>query len=63
MKKQLDFEPIELNQLEGVLGGSASEYNGCGITNGKCGEGGCGLFNGKCGLDQKKLTGKIVDKA
>lgn len=51
MKKQLGFEPIELNQLEGVLGGSASEYNGCGITNGKCGEGGCGLFNGKCGLD------------
>ncbi len=50
--KKLDFEPIELNELEGVLGGNARE-GGCGITNGKCSTGGCGLFNGKCNISTK----------
>lgn len=54
MNKQLDFEPIELDELDGVLGGSTGENNGCGITNGKCAAGGCGLFNGKCGLETIK---------
>ncbi len=54
MDKQLDFEPIKLDELEGVLGGSADSNSGCGLTNGKCAEGGCGLFNGKCGLESIK---------
>lgn len=61
MNKQLDFEPIELDELEGVLGGSAEGNNGCGITNGKCATGGCGLFNGKCGLDSIKQADHTVD--
>lgn len=48
MKKQLDFEPIEFTELEGVLGGS-SAFRGCVITNGKCDEGGCAICNGQCG--------------
>lgn len=57
MNKQLDFEPIELDELDGVLGGSTGENNGCGITNGKCAAGGCGLFNGKCGTETVKDPG------
>lgn len=48
MNKKLDFEPIELNELEGVLGGKAA-FRGCFITNGKCDEGGCAICNGQCG--------------
>lgn len=59
MNKQLDFEPIKLDELEGVLGGSASEFNGCGITNGKCSGGGCGLFNGKCNTDSVKKPDSV----
>lgn len=60
MNKQLDFEPIELEELEGVLGGSSDGNNGCGITNGKCATGGCGLFNGKCGMQQLQKNDKTI---
>ena len=50
MNQKLDFEPIELNELDGVLGGTA-RMSGCIITNGKCNEGGCGICNGHCGPD------------
>lgn len=54
MNKQLGFEPIELEELEGVLGGADSKNNGCIVTNGKCSEGGCGICNGKCGPEEVK---------
>jgi len=62
MNKQLDFEPIELNELEGVLGGGAAfEIKGCTITNGKCAQGGCGLCNGNCGFTKPDPDAPTVD--
>lgn len=46
MNKQLQVEPINLQELEAAKGGWS--YKGCIITNGKCSEGGCGVANGKC---------------
>lgn len=46
MNKQLQIEPIDLQELEAAKGGWS--YKGCIIANGKCSEGGCGIANGKC---------------
>lgn len=49
MKKKLQIEPIDLNELDSLKGGAEAGYNGCIICNGKCGEeGGCIITNGKC---------------
>lgn len=50
MFKNLQIEPIELNELDSLKGGADPNYNGCVICNGKCGSGGCFITNGNCGL-------------
>lgn len=53
MNKNLQIEPIELNELDSLKGGADFSYKGCIICNGKCSEGGCGIANGKCRPDDE----------
>ncbi len=52
MNKKLEIEPINLNELDSLKGGTDITYKGCAICNGKCSEGGCGITNGKCGKQE-----------
>ena len=49
MDNKIEFEEINLQELDDLKGGNAEKRaNGCGICNGRCGSGGCGVTNGKC---------------